>query len=46
MTFYLPTCKGVALVAMGMVLCSCGGGNEPSVSVLQAPAAQRALCAR
>ena len=43
MTFYLPTCKGVALVAMGMVLCSCGGGSEPSVSVLQAPAAQAAV---
>ena len=40
MTIYLPTFRHAALVAAAVVLCSCGGGSEPPVSALQAPAAQ------
>lgn len=43
MTIYLPTFKRAALVATAVVLCSCGGGGQPSVSVFQAPAAQAGL---
>ena len=40
MTFYLPVLQRSALAAAAVILCSCGGGSEPSVSVLQAPPAQ------
>ena len=40
MTICLPVFKRATLIAAATMLCACGGGNEPSVSALQAPAAQ------
>jgi len=40
MTICLPTSRRTALAVAALILCSCGGGDEPSVSALQAPPLQ------